>query len=255
MVNYKRMFHTDIFDLFKGGDLINYLKRCKPEVPVMIDGEREFFIRETDSEIIFDSFPKKEYIDDLNIPDKHSEEVKGQFLPIFEKQEKEERVSLTVEGLITKLENYRDSIVLLSTTPKFYIHYFEGEQEDDIIFCIASFNAEELYEYEEPSEFEYPLIKGTRIALASSRVRGVRDDLRLKYAFDDKKVDEEFNRILENPDILNGIMKDDPTTVDRTIRAFEEFNSLSDRFKEFWMNEFIMEKAQRQWVDTLNGAV
>lgn len=222
MNNYKNMLHVNIFTELKGKDLIAYLKRCNPEASVAVDTIKYSIVRKSDSEISF--------------------------------EEQEDGTSLTVVGeLIKELDAYKDSLVLLSGRREFYINYFENEAKNDFLVALTSCDLEKLYDYEEPTESEYQILLGK--TLASSRVRGVRDDLRLEYGFDDEKVNEAFNQILENPNSLDDIMKDDPITVYRTIRAFEEFNSLSDRFKEFWMNEFIMEKAERQWVAALNGAV
>ena len=215
MNKYKNMLHVDMLTGLKGKDFINYLKRCNPEVSVAVDGILYSIVKKSDSEISF--------------------------------EEQENGTSLTVGELIKELDAYKDSLVLLSGNRGFYINYFENEKENDFLLALTSFDLEELYDYEEPTESEYRILldKG----LASSRVRGVRDDLRLEYGFDDKKVNEAFNQILENPNSLDGIMKDNPTVIDRTIRAFEEFNSLSDRFKEFWMNEFIMKKADKKRMD------
>ena len=248
-MDYKKILYVDRFTGLKGGDLINYLRTCNPNAVFIVEASPEFFLRKSNSEIIFDRWSKEFHIENWKNDKNYSDHERIQTIDLYESHEDITAFSkITTSDIIKELEPYKGLNVTLSITHKFYIH--RNDEANRPFIMIDSSNRARLYEYEEPSEYEYEFLALMTKGLSPRSIKRVRDVLRLKYAFDDKKVDEEFNRILENPDILNEVMNENPTTVDRTIRAFRVFNSLPDRFKEFWLNDLVMEKAYRRAFST-----
>ena len=236
MYDYKKMLYVE--EDLEVDKLLVYLGKLNPKAKVTVDSFDLFFIFAKDNELLVDPFPKEAYINAFKNFESPEEYEETRIIQNLEKFKEYTIDSCTVEDLIKKIDSIMKYGVfgVDHANNAYYIHANNEE------VCFTRKPMKECYKYQEPTEDDLEFL--AQRTIASDRIRAILFNLKLRYNFDEEKVNSAFNTLLNNPDSFNDFFPSENFILsERTVLDIKLFYTLKPEFKEYMLNPFIMDKA------------